>query len=171
MIDLAGNGWPSWIWLSIALTLLILEVVVTGTFMLWLAFGAAVAAGIFALFPLGLASQIAVVAILSLLALTLGRPWLKRHWEKQFSVDVMINQRAQTLIGSRATLATALVNGEGRVKVGDGEWRGRCDSLADAPVGTRVRILAVEGITLIITPEISASEASPSQEDGTLNRG
>jgi membrane protein implicated in regulation of membrane protease activity len=54
----------------------------------------------------------------------------------------MLNRRGAQLVGQVFPLESAIVDGRGRLKIGDAFWRaeGR-----DMPEGTRVRIVAVEG--------------------------
>jgi membrane protein implicated in regulation of membrane protease activity len=59
-----------------------------------------------------------------------------------------IAQRGQQLLGRRFTLETALVNGRGHVRVGDSSWPVIADD--DLAAGSKVEVVAIEGITLHI---------------------
>ena len=61
-------------------------------------------------------------------------------------VDAHLNQRGQQIVGKRFTLDNALINGRGHVRVGDSSWPVVADD--DLSAGTRVEVIAVEGITL-----------------------
>ncbi|MDU4222527.1 MAG: NfeD family protein [Enterobacter asburiae] len=61
-------------------------------------------------------------------------------------LDAHLNQRGQQIVGKRFTLDTALVNGRGHMRVGDSSWPVVADD--DLSAGTRVEVIAVEGITL-----------------------
>ena len=138
---------PHWWWLIIAVILGVLEIVIPGVFLIWLAAAAAIT-GLVALFVgVPLAAQFLIFAVLALLATYVGRRWYLAN--PVASSDPLLNDRAARLVGEVVTVAVAIADGEGRVRVGDGEWPARG---ADAPVGARVRIAAVEHGTLIVEP-------------------
>jgi inner membrane protein len=56
-----------------------------------------------------------------------------------------LNRRAEQLVGTVATLDQAIEGGRGRVKIDDAFWTVEG---ADLPLGTRVRVIAVNGMTL-----------------------
>ena len=51
------------------------------------------------------------------------------------------------LIGETVTVVDAIVDGRGRVKVGDGVWPAKG---ADCEVGTKVRITGADGTVLVV---------------------
>ena len=59
----------------------------------------------------------------------------------------MLNQRAAQLVGRVVVLETALVDGFGKIRLGDALWT---VTGADLPVGTRVVIEATDGINLSV---------------------
>ncbi|MNV68788.1 Inner membrane protein YbbJ [compost metagenome] len=65
---------------------------------------------------------------------------------EQKPADAALNQRGQQLVGKRYTLDTTLINGRGHVRVGDSTWPVVADD--DLVAGTRIEVIAVEGITL-----------------------
>ena len=69
-----------------------------------------------------------------------------RQVNEQKPLDTHLNQRGQQIVGQRFTLDTALVNGRGHMRVGDSSWPVVADD--DLSAGTRVEVVAVEGITL-----------------------
>lgn len=64
---------------------------------------------------------------------------------------------AESLVGARAEVVEACLP-TGRVRVGGELWRARCDE--GVPAGAQVRVLAVEGLTLVVEP-LSRSPDSP----------
>jgi membrane protein implicated in regulation of membrane protease activity len=57
----------------------------------------------------------------------------------------LLNRRGQRMVGRRVVVVEPIVNGRGKVKVGDGAW------LAEGPdvaAGTEVEVVAVDGTTL-----------------------
>ena len=67
-------------------------------------------------------------------------------------LDAQLNQRGQQLVGRRLTLDAPLVNGRGHVRVGDSSWPVIADE--DFAAGSKVEVIAVEGITLRIRPAV-----------------
>lgn len=61
--------------------------------------------------------------------------------------DPLLNDGAARLIGRRVTIVEAIVDGEGRALVGDGQWAARG---SDMPAGSRALIVDVEGNTLTV---------------------
>jgi membrane protein implicated in regulation of membrane protease activity len=100
-------------------------------------------------FP-GLGVAGALFAVLTLVAAWLWWRWLNRRVNEQKPLDAHLNQRGQQIVGKRFTLDTALVNGRGHMRVGDSSWPVVADD--DLSAGTRVEVIAVEGITLRVKP-------------------
>ena len=86
--------------------------------------------------------------MLTLLAAWLWSRWLRNRVKRQKPADAQLNQRGQQLLGRRFTLETALVNGRGHVRVGDSSWPVIADD--DLAAGSKVEVVAIEGITLRI---------------------
>lgn len=137
-----------WFWLSLGGLLLAAEMLGAAGYLLWSGV-AALLTGILAwLLPLDWAWQCIAFAVLTVIAALLWWQWLRRRLEKQPSP--MLNQRGQQLIGLHTTLSEPLVNGFGRVNIGDSSWRVQAEQ--DLPAGTVVEIIAVEGVTLQVKP-------------------
>nr|WP_193747076.1 NfeD family protein [Dickeya sp. NCPPB 3274] len=137
-----------WFWLSLGGLLLAAEMLGAGGYLLWSGI-AALLTGILAwLLPLDWTWQCIAFAVLTVAAALLWWQWLRRRIEKQ--PPPVLNQRGQQLIGLHTTLTEPLVNGFGRVNIGDSSWRVQAEQ--DLPAGTVVEIIAVEGITLRVKP-------------------
>ncbi|MEM0672984.1 NfeD family protein [Dickeya oryzae] len=137
-----------WFWLSLGGLLLAAEMLGAAGYLLWSGV-AALLTGILAwLLPLDWAWQCIAFAVLTVIAALLWWQWLRRRLEKQPSP--VLNQRGQQLIGLHTTLSEPLINGFGRVSIGDSSWRIQAEQ--DLPAGTVVEITAVEGITLQVKP-------------------
>jgi inner membrane protein len=139
----------SWFWWGLALALFALEAVMPGTFMLWLGI-AAIGTGIVHLLVPGLdpTMQWIAFAILSLLAVAVGWRYRQSHTPTP-SDQPLLNRRAEQLIGRVYPLDTAIVDGRGRLKIGDAFWM---VSGPDLAAGTRVRVIGVDGMELRIDP-------------------
>jgi hypothetical protein len=136
-----------WVWFIAAVVLAIMEIVAPGIFMIWLALAAA-ATG-FATLALGLPWQLQVVvfAVLAVVAVFAGRNYLKRN--PVLTEDRGLNRRGERLIGDIVKVVEPIEGGRGKVQVGDAPWLAVG---SDAPVGARVRIVAVDGSTLHVEP-------------------
>ncbi|WP_168453639.1 NfeD family protein [Sphingopyxis microcysteis] len=145
MPDWLSNMSPHWAWLTIGVLLCAAEIVAPGFFLVWLGV-AAIATGVLAfLLPVGVPMQLGIFAVLAFIALYGARRWLKANPIE--STDPLLNQRGGRLVGEVLTLVTAIENGRGRAKVGDGEWPVRGP---DAAEGTRVRVISADGGVLVV---------------------
>ena len=141
-----------WCWLLAGLLLATAEVIAPGFFLIWVG-AAAILTGLATLMlGLTLPLQFALFAIAAVAALYAGRRWLKMH--PITTSDPMLNDRAARLIGRTVVATEPLSGGAGRVRVGDSMWNA---SGPDAPAGTRMQVVGVDGGTLLVAP-LAASE-------------
>ncbi|MCD8195865.1 MAG: NfeD family protein [Lachnospiraceae bacterium] len=134
-------------WLVLLIVLLAVEAVTLGLTTIWFAGGAAVAF-IAALFGANFTVQMAVFVVLSLVLLIVTRPLAVRYMQKDH-----VRTNADGLIGQHALVTEAINNLDqaGEVKIADVGWMARSRREADIiPVGSRVRICAIEGVKLIV---------------------
>ena len=139
---------PAALWLAAGLALGIAELLVPGVFLIFLA----IAAGVTALttwalpdLPIGL--QLADFAVWSVVCVVIGR-----RWYRDFPVESdapVLNEPARRLRGQVVTVTTPIVAGEGRARLGDGEWPVRGP---DAESGVRLRVAHVDGGVLLVEP-------------------
>jgi hypothetical protein len=144
---------PHWWWLLAAALLALVELAVPGIFSIWVAAAAAATGFAVMAFGIPIAFQLALFALLSIAAVQAGRRWYERN--PVGSSDPLLNDRTARLTGQVVTVASAIENGEGRVKVGDSIWTARGP---DAPEGARVRIIGADGQCLRVEPERRAIE-------------
>jgi membrane protein implicated in regulation of membrane protease activity len=136
---------PGWLWLIGGVVLLIAELVAPGFFLVFIG-AAAIATGLFTqLFDLGTAPQLALFALYAVIAVMLGR----RFYANRALDSRLLNDPAARLVGKVVTVAAAVDEHHGRVRVGDGEWSARG---GPAAVGDRVRITGVDGNCLNVEP-------------------
>ena len=127
-------------WIIAGLILLLLEVFAPGAFLLWFGIAALVVGAAVWIVPmLPWQVQIVAFAVLSLGALLGFRAWRRRHPAASRD-EPLLNKRAQQLVGRTFTLDQAIVNGRGKVKVGDSLWTAIGEDMA---VGTTVRVTGV----------------------------
>ncbi len=138
-IDQVGD----WVWIIGGMLLLGLEILVSGTFFLWFGISAMVVGVIALLTDIDWQVQVGIFAVLALILLVIGRRYFKNR--RQDAPDVIVNERASQLIGSTYILTQPIINGSGRIRVGDSTWMVRG---SDLPSGVRVRVVSVDGSTL-----------------------
>lgn len=145
-------GFGAWNWVILGTVLLALEILTPGVYLLWLGI-AAVATGLlsFLLWDAGFwvwQAQILVFLVLSIVSVLIGR----RVFPTTGTADTdqpLLNQRERQLVGRTATLEEPIVEGRGRIRLGDTLWR---VSGPDLPVGARVRVIAAENGELAVEP-------------------
>jgi len=143
-----GDLEAGWLWLIGGVLLLIAEIVAPGVFLVFIG-AAAIATGLFALlFDLALAPQLALFALYSIIAVTVGRRvYANQHSD---SSDPLLNDRSARLVGKSVTVVADVDEHGGRVRVGDSEWSARG---GPAAAGERVRITGVDGNCLLVEAE------------------
>jgi len=135
-------------WLIAALVLGIAELAAPGIFFVFLAIAAAVTGiALLALPELPIAVQLASFAVWSTVTVLIGRRWYRDY--PVAGADPRLNDRSARVVGQIVIVETAIVDGRGRVLVGDGSWPARGD---DAAAGTRVRITRVADGVADVTP-------------------
>lgn len=135
-----------YLWWILALLLIAGEVLVPGYFLLWIGIAAAVMGVLLWLVPgMGVLAQAIVFALLALAACVAYARWLRPRIERRAPGDERLNRRSEQMIGQRYELVEPIVNGRGKVRVGDGQWL--VDG-PDLPLGSTVQVVAVDGATL-----------------------
>ena len=135
-----------WSWVVLGLALMGLELVAPGVFLIWLGL-AAVLTGLLDA-ALGLSWQTAWLAFaaLAVVAVAAGR-MLTRSRKDDAGGRPPLNRRGQALVGRVFTLDAPIVEECGRIRVDDSSWR---VVGPDAPAGGRVRVVRIEGTTLVV---------------------
>ncbi|MEY4556742.1 MAG: hypothetical protein RL093_1861 [Pseudomonadota bacterium] len=111
---------PFWIWLALGVLLLAVEAALSTEWLLWPAVSAGVVAVVTALgLPLDFTGEVALFAALTVVATLLSRRLIQRV---NPSDSPAINARDARLIGQRAQVVQAFVDGRGRVFVSGAEW-------------------------------------------------
>lgn len=143
-MEMFGGGW---FWLAFAIVLFGLEAMAPGAFMLWFGLAALAMLPVVLALDLPLPVQWVVFGVLALLAAVVG--WRYRRRRPPLDSDrPLLNQRGRQFVGEVHPLETAIVNGRGRLKIGDTFWTVEGDN---APAGTPVRIIGSDGMTLLVT--------------------
>ncbi len=134
-----------WTWWILGVVLLALEVFAPGNVFVW--FGvAAILTGALALFvDLPWQTEALVFVVLAVLLAIAGRRYFARQSKK--SEQPLLNERAARLIGQSFVLAEPIVDGQGRLRIDDTNWR---VTGPDLPSGTRVKVTGNDGAVLSV---------------------
>lgn len=143
MPDLNDFEMTYWVWFAAAAALAIMEIIAPGIFMIWLALAAAATGVVTLSIGLGWQLQVTVFAILAVVAVFAGRNYLRRNPVE--TSDSGLNRRGVRMVGTIVHVVEPIVDGRGKVQVGDSPWLA---SGPDAPTGARVRIVEVDGSLL-----------------------
>ena len=143
----------AWIfWVALLLIFVIVEVITVDFTFLMLA-GGCIGGLIAGLIGAPFWAQILIAGVLSLLLLFVVRPAIKRSLGR--GADQTPTNVA-ALLGTGGTVTTPFVDGQGHVKLANGEtWTARLSQAStDRPVdtGERVVVTAIEGATAIVVP-------------------
>jgi membrane protein implicated in regulation of membrane protease activity len=135
-------------WACLALLLIAAEVLAPGVFLLWLGFAAAAVFAVVLLVP-GVPPlwQAVAFVVLSFLLIAVYRYFFRKH-DRQ-SDQPLLNRKSEQLIGKVLPLHQAIVNGQGRVKIGDALWTVEGP---DLPQGTQVRVIGATAMILKVDP-------------------
>lgn len=137
-----------WDWLAFGTVLLILEVLGTGGYLLWLGVAAACVGVLTFLFPdLPWTWQLPLFGVLSVLSAVLW--WQRQRHARGQSPQPGLNRRGQELLGRQFVLHEAIVGGRGKIHAGDTLW---LVSGPELPAGAQVRVVGQDGVLLLVTP-------------------
>ena len=139
-----------WYWWALAAVLLVFEMMLPGVVFLFLAMGAA-AAGLVLLIAsdLSLEWQLVIFAVVSVVSAVGLRRTLRRLQHVDAPATSTLNARGEALVGQIFGLDAPILNGRGRIILGDGSWT---VTGADMVKGARVRVISVSGTELKVEP-------------------
>lgn len=142
---------PSLIWIIIGLALLIVEMMVSSFFLMWIGAGALLTALLAAIVPAAWVQGL-FFALASVVLLLATRPLAR-----SMHARVTVPSNVDSLIGSEAVVTQRIDShaNTGRVRVRSEDWRAR--SVSPIEVDTHVLIYAVEGTTLMVSPSDSVT--------------
>ena len=135
-----------WTWWIIAAALLILELLVSGVFLVWLGIAAAGVAIMNLFIATSWQVQTVVFGVLSIVLLLIGRPLVVRRIHNTTD-QPNLNRRMYSYVGNDYVLTRAIRNGNGKVKIDDNLWQ---VSGPDLPAGARVTVTGVDGMRLVV---------------------
>ncbi|MGE4280652.1 MAG: NfeD family protein [Magnetospirillum sp.] len=138
-----------WHWLVAGVVLIGAEALVPGTYLLWPGIAAFITGMVAYMAPgLGWEVHAVIFAVLTVLTAVAGRRLYAKLKEPQ-SQAPLLNKRAAQLVGSVHTLDTPILDGYGRMKLGDTTWK---VAGPDLPTGAKVKVVDSDGIVLKVEP-------------------
>ena len=140
MLDALGDS----LWWVIGIVLVIGEVVLPGTFLIWFAFAAFGVGLIGVVVDLSGMNQVVVFGLLSFASLSLGYLMRKRRGDPE---GPAFADRTQAYMGKTYTVVEAIENGQGKIQVGDSVWLAEGE---DSVVGGTVKVSGSRGNVLLI---------------------
>ena len=155
ILDITAYLWL--VWLVIVLTAVVVELLTLEFTFLMIAAGSLVGGLGSNLLGLPWWAQVAAAAIVTALLLLMIRPLLLRTVGKN---DPLIPTNVDALAGMEATSVVDFSVGCGSVKLRNGEtWTARLvDSSLQAQAGESMRVVAVEGATVVVEPVLITEE-------------
>lgn len=141
-------GLGAWNWLIVGGLLMLLEIIVPGSFLIFLGLAAA-AVGIIALnTDIAWQMQVVLFSIFSVAGVMLARMFWVPAGRK--SDHPFLNERTKKLVGQTFTIVEPIENGRGKIRVGDTLW---AVVGPDLPVGSKVVVTKTEGMTVSVEPQ------------------
>lgn len=136
---------PWWAWAILASVLGLAELHAPGSYLIWIAIGAGLTAAVDAGWGLSVVGQIGTFAVGSAISCVAGYFVYRRldHAAEQ----VPLNQRDLQMIGAKGVVFQPLVNGRGKVRLGDSVWLAEGPSLSE---GTPIVVKSVRGTWVIV---------------------
>ena len=165
-IDL--DVWP-WIWLATAVIFALVELIVVGGSFIVLPWAAsAFIAAILAFYDVQIEIQWAVFVFGGAILFAFLYRWAQRFM-REHTMDPGVG--ADRLVGLTAIVTAPVVPDDtgrkGRVTV-DGEIWGVVDAEQELPIGTKVRVVAMKGTRVVVSPieaESHTAESNPGGEE------
>jgi membrane protein implicated in regulation of membrane protease activity len=147
-------------WIAIALLFAVAEVATVSLFAAFISLGA-VGAAVVAFAGFGPLPQALAFGIVALLGIAVARPWLLKRMRPHRNVDTVSG--AGTMIGETALVVRAAGGPDqrGHVRIWGENWPARGRNGTSLEEGATVRIVDIEGATLIVEP-LTGDDPTPS---------
>ena len=143
-----------WHWFALGGILGVLEILAPGFVLIWLGLAALLVGMLLLVWQdMPFAYQLLAYAGFSVLSVFVWFHWLKKSPVE--SDKPSLNRRAEQLIGRQAPVVDPIVNGRGRIKLGDSTW---AVSGPNLPAGHMVEITGADGALLQVKPAEGSSD-------------
>ena len=135
-----------WHWWILAVVLIILEILTPGAFFMWMSAAAGVVGLALLVMPdITWQTQFLLFSVISIVAIIAGKAWFSRNpIETEMPT---LNERENELIGKVFSVEQDIVNGSGRIKVGESTWKANGP---DCKAGGSVKVVGVDGAVLTV---------------------
>ena len=140
-------------WIILGVLLLIVEVLTGTTYILWPAIAALLVGLLAFLLPFSWEMQFLLFFIVSAVLLVVGHKYVRPKMKGGEPSE--LNDRALAMVGMRVRAIANFELGEGRVQVGDTQWRARAGA-GNPDANAELVVLSVKGTTLIVEPYVGA---------------
>lgn len=137
---------PWWGWTIVAACLGLAELHVPGSYLIWIALGGALTAALTSVFELSITAQIGGFIIASAISCGAGFLVYRRVDPQQFGTSTL-NRRGLLMVGARGVVCSRIMNGEGKVRLGDTVWLAIGPEIAE---GASVVVTSVHGSRLVV---------------------
>jgi inner membrane protein len=157
------GGAPFWYWWAFGGLLVIVEAFAPGFMFVWLGAAAGLVGLLLVIWPgLGLSYQLLIYAGLLILC-AFGWRWYQRA-RPLVTDQPNLNRRGSQYLGRRFRLVVPIVNGRGRIEVGDSSWAVAGPEL---PAGRIVEVTGADGAVL----QVRAAAPERAAEDSVEEHG
>ena len=137
-----------WHWWVFAIVLIILEVFSPGAFFMWMGAAAGVTGLTLLIVPeLSWQMQFVIFAVMSIAAILIGKTFFNR--KSANIADPTLSQLETELTGNIYTVEKPIINGSGRIQVGESTWKAQGP---DCEAGSPVKVVGVRGAVLVVEP-------------------
>ena len=138
-----------WHWWALGVVLIGIEIIVPSTFLLGPALAGFVMGVLQLIFPdLGFDIMLGLYAVMALILTVFIRRYVEKY---PLNTDrPLLNQRSAKMVGQRTTLTETLLNGKGRIPLGDSTWTARSEDGSEIQSGSKVEVVDADGATLIV---------------------
>jgi membrane protein implicated in regulation of membrane protease activity len=137
-----------WIWAVGSIFVAIAELHCPGCYLIWIGIAGGITALASFVFDLPLTTQLTIFVCCCAVSCISGNLVYRRLLSRSTGEDVL-NQRNLSTVGKKGVVADALLNGHGKVKLGDTVWLAEGPNLA---VGTPIVVTSVRGTVVIVSP-------------------
>lgn len=136
-----------WHWIALGALFVIAEIFVSGFVLLWFGIASIIVGVLVGVFSgMGWELQLSIFAITSVASIV---AWFKFVGNRSPESDrPELNNKSAQYLNRIFSLEEPIINGIGKVKVGDSLWR---VSGEDAPVGSTVKVIGMESTTFRVT--------------------
>jgi len=151
-----------WAWIILAGVLALAELHMPGSYLVWIALGAALTSLAHAALGVSLEAQLALFAGASALSCAIGF-FVYRDLGHRRRHQEPLNQRSLAMLGARGIVCERFVNGHGKVRLGDTVWLAAGPDLAE---GSAVVVSAVSGTRLVVQAVAPPAVPDPPEPAG-----